>query len=203
MSGKRQNGEKSGRTRSKRRVKSVYGMRSKNVHEKYIQLGGDLQVDIDNKRKELEELQKQLANERSEDRKRAIEASIKSAKENIAQISDKMKQVLGNVANKLSSGLSKLSAGVKGVATSLSAGVKGAAEKLGITDLYNKYKDAQAIRDYYSLKAQIVMDIQKLIELKTKRDKIQQQNAGVFSEYTTKYSNLLEDDRGVPRLFYS
>ena len=47
-------------------------------------------------------------------------------------------------------------------ASKLSSGISSISKKLGITEMYNQYKNEHAIKDYYSLKAKIVGQIEML-----------------------------------------
>lgn len=205
---------------SRKRVKSVYGMKSKNLFYKYAQLGGGLEEEIQQKQKELKELESQLSAEKNEERKRRIQASIADAKSKIAGIQDKMKNMLRNVASKageaagkLSSGISslgsKLSSGMSTAASKLSSGIASISKKMGITELYNQYKNESAIKNYYSLKAKIVGQIEMLKRQKPKKDELCKRytektcNESVSSKYPSP-GQLFQNEQpgGVPRLFY-
>jgi len=205
---------------SKKRVKAAYSMKSKNLFYKYAQLGGGLEQEIEQKRKELKDLESQLSTERSEERKRAIQKSITDVKAKITGIQDKMKTLLKNVASKageaaskLSSGISslgsKLSSGVSSVASKLSSGIASVSKRLGITELYNQYKNESAIKNYYSLKAKLVGQIEMLKRQKPKKDELcKRYTERICNESViTKYPNagqLFQNEKpgGVPRLFY-
>jgi hypothetical protein len=204
----------------KRRVKSVYGMKSKNLFYKYAQVGGSLEEEVEQKRKELKDLESQLAAERNEERKRAIEKSIFDAKAKIAGIQEKMKSLLkdvaskaGEAAGKLSSGIvsvgSKLSSGISSVGSKLSSGIASISKRLGVTELYNQYKNERAIKDYYSLKAKIVGQIEMLKRQKPRKDELCKRYTEKVCNETvvSKYPNAIElfeneQPGGVPRLFY-
>lgn len=205
---------------SRRRVKSVYGMKSKNLFHKYAQLGGGLEEEIEQKRKEIKDLEVQLSAEKNEERKQKIQKAIADAKSKITGIQDKMKNLLRNVASKageaaskLSSGISsltsKLSSGVSTAASKLSSGISSISKRLGITELYNQYKNERAIKDYYSLKAKIVGQIETLKRQKPKKDELcKRYTERICNESViTKYPNageLFQNEQpgGVPRLFY-
>lgn len=205
---------------SRKRVTSVYGMKSKNLFYKYAQLGGGLEEEIEQKRKELKDLEGQLASERSEERKQKIQKAIADAKVKITGIQDKMKTLLKNVASKageaaskLSSGISslgsKLSSGVSSAASKLSSGISSISKKLGITEMYNQYKNEGAIKNYYALKAKIIGQIEMLKRQKPKKDDLcKKYTEKICNEsIATKYPNagqLFQNEQpgGVPRLFY-
>jgi hypothetical protein len=225
----RNNNMKSNNRKSHRkRVKSAYSMKSKNLFDKYAQLGGSLEEEVEAKRKEIKELEAQLAAERSEERKQRIKQSLEDAKKRMSEVQERMKEMLKNVAektqqaaSKLSSGVSslasklstgastvasKLSTGASTVASKLSTGVSTLAQKMGITELYNKYKDEQVIKDYYSLKAKVVGQIEMLKRLKIKKDTVCKTFGEKECNNVYKGNEKLFVDEsigGVPRLFYS
>lgn len=201
---------------NRKRVKSVYGMKSRNLFYKYAQRGGDLEQDIEQKKKEIKELEAQLAVEKSEERKRKIQTAINEAKSKALEIENRMKEMLKNVAakaseaaSKLSSGISsvasKLSSGASTVASKLSSGISTISKKLGITEMYNQYKNERAIKDYYTLKAKVVGQIDQLKRQKPKRDEICKRhdcNEIVLKKYPSAGDVFNEPIGVVPRLYY-
>jgi hypothetical protein len=202
---------------NRKRVKSAYSMRSKNLFEKYAQLGGSLEQEVEAKRKEIKSLEAQLAAERSEERKKQIKQSLEQANKKILEIQDRMKEMLKTVADKakqaaskLSSGISsigsKLSSGASSLGSKLSSGISTIAQKMGITELYNKYKDERAIKDYYTLKAKVVGQIETLKRLKVKKDNICKTFGETVCNSVYKGNSQLFADEtlgGVPRLYYN
>lgn len=201
---------------NRKRVKSVYGMKSHNLFYKYAQKGGDLEKEIEEKKKEIKDLEAQLAAERSEERKRNIQKAISDARTKVIEIENSMKEMLKNVAtkaseaaSKLSSGISsvasKLSSGASTVASKLSSGISSISKKLGITEMYNQYKNERAIKDYYSLKAKVVGQIEQLKRQKPKKDEIcKYHNCKdiVLKKYPSAGDIFNETIGGIPRLYY-
>ena len=203
----------------RKRVESVYSMKSKNMFNKYAQLGGGLEEEIAEKRKELDRLEVQLKQERDETRRRNIERSIVEMKNKIVGIQEKLKAVLGTVASKakemaskLSSGASslasKLSSGASSLGSKLSSGISSLGKALGITERYNQYKNERVIKDYYNLKATIVTKIERLKKQKVQKDDLCKRYTDVIcnEEVIKKYNKELVSDEvigGIPRLNYT
>jgi chromosome segregation ATPase len=166
----------------KKRVKSVYEMRSPSVIlKKYAQLGGSLEEDIEKKKKEISDLESQLSAEKNAEKRKRIERSLADAKNKVTEIQNRMKEMLKNVAERAGKVASKLSSGISSAASKLSSGISSAASKLSsgissatssLSKLFEKNKNERAIRDYYSMKSKVVMQIEMLKRQKPKKDEI-------------------------------
>jgi gas vesicle protein len=120
----------------------------------YGQAGGSLEQDVEAKRKELRELQTQLAAEKSAERREKIKKAMESVQGQIDQISEKMKQLLRGAAETASKAANYLSEGAKGFGSKLSSGFKSFGSKLSsgvktatsdISNRYQDFKDRQAV----------------------------------------------------------
>ena len=194
--------------KQKKRVKSVYDMRSPSIR---AQLGGSLEEDIEKKKKEIRDLENQLSLEKNAEKRKRIETALADTKNKMMEIQNRMKEMLKNVGSKLSSGISsissKLSSGISSVSSKLSSGISSAASTL--SKLFEKNKNEKAIKDYYSMKAKVVMQIEMLKRQKPKKDDICKRvsektcNEIVGKKYPLPgdlFAN--EEIGGIPRLFY-
>lgn len=160
----------------KKRVGSIYDMRSKNtisrVFNKYAQMGGALEQDIENKKKEIRDLEAQLSLEKNAEKKEKIQRSLADAKAKVAEIQARMKEMLKSVATKAGQIASKLSSGISSFTGKLSSGISSLAGKLssGVAKMYEQHKNERAVRDYYAMKAKIVDQITRLKSMKLKKD---------------------------------
>lgn len=205
--------------KERQRVKSVYDMRSPSIRS---QLGGSLEEDIENKKKEIRDLESQLSAEKNAEKRKRIETALADAKNKMTQIQNRMKEVLKNVANKLSSGMSsissnlssKLSSGMSSISSKLSSGMSSISSNLSsvastLSKLFEKNKNERAIKDYYSMKAKVVMQIEMLKRQKPKKDDICKRisektcNEIVVKDYPSP-GDLFTNEQldGIPRLFY-
>jgi hypothetical protein len=205
--------------KQKKRVKSVYDMRSPSIR---AQLGGSLEEDIEKKKKEIRDLENQLSLEKNAEKRKRIETALADTKNKMMEIQNRMKEMLKNVGSKLSSGISsissKLSSGISSVSSKLSSGISSVSSKLSsgissaastLSKLFEKNKNEKAIKDYYSMKAKVVMQIEMLKRQKPKKDDICKRvsektcNEIVGKKYPLPgdlFAN--EEIGGIPRLFY-
>jgi len=198
--------------KQKKRVKSVYDMRSPSIRS---QLGGSLQEDIEKKKGEIRDLESQLSAEKNAEKRKRIETALADAKDKMTQIQNRMKEMLKNVGSKLSSGISsissKLSSGMSSISSNLSSISSNLSSKLSSTlsKLFEKNKNERAIKDYYSMKAKVVMQIEMLKRQKPKKDDICKRvsektcNEIVGKNYPSP-GDLFTNEQlgGIPRLFY-
>jgi uncharacterized phage infection (PIP) family protein YhgE len=202
--------------KQKKRVKSVYDMRSPSVM--YAQLGGTLEEDIEKKKKEISDLEYQLLAEKNAEKRKRIESTLADAKNKMTEIQNRMKEMMKNVASKLSSGMSsissKLSSGMSSVSSKLSSGISSVSSGISsaastLSKLFEKNKNEKAIKDYYSMKAKVVMQIEMLKRQKPKKDDVCKRvsektcNEIVSKKYPSPgdlFTN--EEIGGIPRLFY-
>jgi len=198
--------------KQKKRVKSVYDMRSPSIRS---QLGGSLQEDIEKKKGEIRDLESQLSAEKNAEKRKRIETALADAKDKMTQIQNRMKEMLKNVGSKLSSGISsissKLSSGMSSISSNLSSISSNLSSKLSSTlsKLFEKNKNERAIKDYYSMKAKVVMQIEMLKRQKHKKDDICKRvsektcNEIVVKDYPSP-GDLFTNEQlgGIPRLFY-
>jgi len=198
--------------KQKKRVKSVYDMRSPSIRS---QLGGSLQEDIEKKKGEIRDLESQLSAEKNAEKRKRIETALADAKDKMTQIQNRMKEMLKNVGSKLSSGISsissKLSSGMSSISSNLSSISSNLSSKLSSTlsKLFEKNKNERAIKDYYSMKAKVVMQIEMLKRQKPKKDDICKRvsektcNEIVVKDYPSP-GDLFTNEQlgGIPRLFY-
>ena len=198
--------------KQKKRVKSVYDMRSPSIRS---QLGGSLREDIEKKKGEIRDLESQLSAEKNAEKRKRIETALADAKDKMTQIQNRMKEMLKNVGSKLSSGISsissKLSSGMSSISSNLSSISSNLSSKLSSTlsKLFEKNKNERAIKDYYSMKAKVVMQIEMLKRQKPKKDDICKRvsektcNEIVGKNYPSP-GDLFTNEQlgGIPRLFY-
>ena len=201
--------------KQKQRVKSVYDMRSPSIRS---QLGGSLEEDIEKKKKEIRDLESQLSAEKNAEKRKRIETALVDAKNKITEIQNRMKEMLKNVSSKLSSGMSsissKLSSGMSSVSSKLSSGMSSISSKLSsaastLSQLFEKNKNEKAIKDYYLMKAKVVMQIEMLKRQKPKKDDICKRvsektcNEIVGKKYPSPGDLFVNEEvGGIPRLFY-
>jgi len=179
--------------KQKQRVKSVYDMRSPSIRS---QLGGSLEEDIEKKKKEIRDLESQLSAEKNAEKRKRIETALVDAKNKITEIQNRMKEMLKNVSSKLSSGMSSISSKLSSAASTLS-------------QLFEKNKNEKAIKDYYLMKAKVVMQIEMLKRQKPKKDDICKRvsektcNEIVGKKYPSPGDLFVNEEvGGIPRLFY-
>jgi chromosome segregation ATPase len=201
--------------KQKKRVKSVYDMRSSSIRS---QLGGSLQEDIEKKKGEIRDLESQLSAEKNAEKRKRIETALADAKDKMTQIQNRMKEMLKNVGSKLSSGISsissKLSSGMSSISSNLSSISSNLSSNLSsklstLSKLFEKNKNERAIKDYYSMKAKVVMQIEMLKRQKPKKDDICKRvsektcNEIVGKNYPSP-GDLFTNEQlgGIPRLFY-
>jgi uncharacterized phage infection (PIP) family protein YhgE len=205
--------------KQKKRVKSVYDMRSPSIRS---QLGGSLREDIEKKKGEIRDLESQLSAEKNAEKRKRIETALADAKDKMTQIQNRMKEMLKNVGSKLSSGISsissKLSSGMSSISSnlsSISSNLSSISSNLSsklsstLSKLFEKNKNERAIKDYYSMKAKVVMQIEMLKRQKPKKDDICKRvsektcNEIVGKNYPSP-GDLFTNEQlgGIPRLFY-
>lgn len=172
----------------------------------YAQAGGALENEIAIKKKELSQLQKELAAEKSAERKEKLLQGIAAVQGQISDIQEKMKQLLRTVAQKASGVASSLSSGMKSIGTKISSSIKSSSLGKMVKSKIDEYRDNKVIKDYYALKAKILFQIQQLKTVKKNKDEICKKisKEECNSESSSQNQELFKENIGdVPELSYT